>query len=118
MPKKKVAKKKAVKKTVKKKTVKKPNEDPKTKLLKGEEVLRSNRMFINIQKLGCCDAKGKSVLDVGYGRMFAEVDKPLMSLVAVLVYETFQFAEWSTVEARDADLAQFKKFVEGIHFKE
>lgn len=74
-------------------------------------IKRGDHMFVQLSAMGECDAKGKTVLSVGYkGKAIAEPDRPLQ-LAAGFIEQLLEVARYSSVGALKNDLEAFRKYV-------
>jgi hypothetical protein len=74
-------------------------------------IKRGDRMFVQLSALGECDAKGKTVLSVGFkGRAIAEPDRPLVLAIG-LIEQLIEMARYSSAEALQADLEGLVAYV-------
>ncbi len=83
--------------------------------IEGGPILKTNRFFIALRSYGHCDEKGKAVMSVECSskKIPAPPDRPL-ALMAHLVDELFPAMNYSSKEAMDKDLAEFKSYVAGL----
>jgi hypothetical protein len=79
------------------------------------ELVRTNQMFITLKSIGEIDENGKTVFSVGYsGKNIAEPDRPLSTALFDLVIHIAQKVRYSSKEAEDADLREFKRCVKSM----
>jgi hypothetical protein len=81
----------------------------------GQEISRTNQLFIELRRVGEVDAKGKVKFACGYrGKIVASPDRPL-ALFAKLIHEfVCRGFRYSTPEAAKMDLEQFQKWAAGL----
>jgi hypothetical protein len=82
---------------------------------RGGEVLKTNKLYLSIREIGQCNEKGKSVFAAGYrGKIVAEPDRALMTLMVPLCQEIMNFVRYSDDKLAEEDLKLFKKWINTI----
>jgi hypothetical protein len=89
-------------------------EDEKTKLV-GNEIARSNRMFIKVSQVGELDAKGRTLFSIGFkGRHIAKPDRPLSMMVGIIHEFIVTKFSYSSAEECANDIAILKGYVNNL----
>lgn len=80
---------------------------------KGESpIVRGSHPFVILKAFGEMDDKGKTVLKLEYGgRFVGEPDKGLSTLLIQLLREIVPKLRWSSQQAMQQDVAEFKKHI-------
>lgn len=83
----------------------------------GNEVKRTNQVYMSLKTIGHLDEKGKSIFSLGYGgRIVAPPDRGL-GLLIILADELARFLDYSSPEAAEKDLEFLKKYVNQLKIK-
>lgn len=92
-----------------------PKKASPVKEFRGGEVLKTNKLYVGIREIGQCNEKGKSVFSLGYkGKIIAQPDRPLQTLMIPLTQEIMKFMQYSDDELANEDIKVFKEWVNSI----
>jgi hypothetical protein len=81
----------------------------------GGEISRTNRLFIEVRRIGEVDAKGKVKFALGFkGKRIAPPDRPLMFFACMIEERVLGSFSYSSQEAMDKDIEQFKRWANSI----
>jgi hypothetical protein len=80
----------------------------------GKEIKRTNQTFLSLKAIGNVDAKGKTILSIGYGgKIVAPPDRGLVLMIKVME-ELKHMIDYSSVEAAENDLRLLKEYINGF----
>jgi hypothetical protein len=83
----------------------------------GTEIKQTNRLYMAIREIGQCDGRGRSVLSLGYrGKIIAQPDRPLATMVWPLINELLQYVNYSGDDAALKDINQFKEIIASLRY--
>jgi hypothetical protein len=73
------------------------------------------RLYLDLKGIGVCSEKGRAGAGIGYrGRMKAEPDRPIRSLILPLLDDVLPFLRYSSPAECDAEIAALKEWVAGL----
>jgi hypothetical protein len=88
---------------------------------RGSPIKRTNQFFVRLRSYGSGDSEAKRKIafeiDLDQQRIYAPPDRPFI-LIACIIETYIKAMDYSTREAMELDLAEFKKFVSAIGIKE
>ena len=79
-------------------------------------IMRTNRMFITLNAIGECDAKGRAVFSRGYKnkKIIAEPGRPIATLILPLMAFLLESAIYQNGDDPHADLEKLKRYVASL----
>lgn len=81
----------------------------------GNLIARTNRMFVELRRVGELNAKGQVRFARGYkGKIIANPDEPLMLFAALIDQFVLRGFPYSSKEAAAEDVKKFKTFMEEL----
>lgn len=79
-------------------------------------IMRTNRAFVVLSKIGECDEKGKAIFSRSFKhKVIAEPNAPFATMLLPIIHVILDHCHWTDAAAAEADMAALKKYVEKLH---